>query len=69
MKSNISNEGGRLSGTWSEKNFGLEGDIDGSLGVGQQIEHADHRPAARVDDGFRERRDAQHRYFGEWAWL
>ena len=30
MKSNISNEGGRLSGTWSEKNFGLEGDIDGS---------------------------------------
>jgi hypothetical protein len=30
MKSSISYEGGRLSGHWSERNFGLEGDIDGS---------------------------------------
>ncbi len=29
MKSNISYEGGRLSGHWSERNFGLEGDVDG----------------------------------------
>jgi hypothetical protein len=33
MKSNISYEGGRLSGHWSEKNFGLEGDVDGSSGA------------------------------------
>ena len=33
MKSNISYEGSRLSGHWSEKNFGLEGDVDGSLGA------------------------------------
>ena len=30
MKSSISYEGGRLSGHWSEKSFGLEGDVDGS---------------------------------------
>ncbi len=30
IKSNISDEGGRLSGHWSERNFGLEGDVDGS---------------------------------------
>lgn len=30
MKSNISYEGGRLSGHWSERNFGLEGDVAGS---------------------------------------
>ena len=30
MKSDISYEGGRLSGHWSERNFGLEGDVDGS---------------------------------------
>lgn len=29
MKSNISYEGGRLSGHWSERNFGLEGDVNG----------------------------------------
>ncbi len=30
MKSDISYEGGRLSGHWSERNFGLEGDVSGS---------------------------------------
>ena len=30
MKSNISYEGGRLNGHWSERNFGLEGDVNGS---------------------------------------
>jgi hypothetical protein len=30
MKSNISYERGRLSGHWSERSFGLEGDVDGS---------------------------------------
>ena len=29
MKSNISYEGGSLSGHWSERNFGLEGDVNG----------------------------------------
>jgi hypothetical protein len=29
MKSDISYEGGRLSGHWSEKHFGLEGDVSG----------------------------------------
>ncbi len=33
MKSDISSEGGRLSGHWSERNFGLEGDVDGSAGT------------------------------------
>jgi hypothetical protein len=33
MKSSISSEGGRLSGHWSEKSFGLEGDVDGSSGA------------------------------------
>ena len=32
MKSSIAYEGGRLSGHWSERNFGLEGDVDGSSG-------------------------------------
>jgi hypothetical protein len=29
MKSNITYEGGNLSGHWSERNFGLEGDVNG----------------------------------------
>jgi hypothetical protein len=29
MKSAITEEGGRLSGRWEERNFGLEGDING----------------------------------------
>jgi hypothetical protein len=29
MKSNVSYEGGSLSGHWSERNFGLEGDLSG----------------------------------------
>ena len=29
MKSNVSYEGGNLSGHWSERNFGLEGDLSG----------------------------------------
>jgi len=29
MKSSISYEGGSLSGHWSERNFGLEGDVNG----------------------------------------
>ena len=33
MKSDISYDGGRLSGHWSERNFGLEGDVDGSSGA------------------------------------
>jgi hypothetical protein len=33
MKSDLSYEGGRLSGHWSEKNFGLEGDLAGNSGA------------------------------------
>jgi hypothetical protein len=29
MKSGITDEGGRLSGHWQERNFGLEGDVSG----------------------------------------
>ena len=32
MKSDISYEGGRLSGHWSERNFGLEGDVEWQSG-------------------------------------
>ena len=55
MKSDISSEGGRLSGHWSERNFGLEGDVDGSAGS-QQVHRADIGSASRIDDSFSERR-------------
>jgi len=31
MTSSVSDDGGRLSGHWQERNFGLEGDVDGAV--------------------------------------
>jgi hypothetical protein len=33
MKSALTDEGGRLSGRWSERNFGLEGELNGRSGA------------------------------------
>ena len=33
MKSSLSYEGGRVSGNWQERNFGLEGDVSGAAGA------------------------------------
>ncbi len=64
MKSNISYEGGRLSGHWSERNFGLEGDVAAARQPNRfsvQISG----PAPGIDDRFVERREPQRQHLDE----